>query len=169
MKNLGLHSGKTTRSGEQTRHSVPLARDKDCHSMNVTIRVMHCQITWQNCINHKWKKKNLKQKTNYSTKLFRAQNTGWPYVGYQGAENSSSIKPDSTEQTNQKPHAELIEDQRAVLSSGSNCDLILGILKWNFCNSELWPKYFQKGQNTSFSVQVILEPSVLKGGKTFQI
>lgn len=39
-----------------TKHSVPLTRDKDCHSVNFTIRVMCCQITWQNCINHKLKK-----------------------------------------------------------------------------------------------------------------
>lgn len=56
----------------------------------------------------------------------------------------------STKHINQKPQSELIESQHIALSSGSNCDLILGTLKWNFYNTELRSRYFQRGQKTGF-------------------
>lgn len=48
-----------------------------------------------------------------------------------------SVKSESIEQTSQEPGTELIEDQHTVLSSDSNYDLILEILKQNISNSEL--------------------------------
>lgn len=48
-----------------------------------------------------------------------------------------SVKSESIEQTSQEPGTELIEDQHIALSSDSNYDLILEILKQNISNSEL--------------------------------
>lgn len=131
------------------------------------VPVRHCKPlggTNEDWINHKCRK-------CFCTKLARAQNARFMLDLHWLSEGKkcSSVKPDSVEQTSQEPGTELIEDQHIVRSSDSNYDLELEIVKQNISNTELQPKYFQKFRKLNFSVQVILESSIIKGGKTFQL